>query len=221
MDHYNIIDEFGKKDIFEGEVAIFQGKSCCVVGNSGSVLDKDNGKFIDECDFVIRINLSKTDGFEQHVGSKTNLRFLNQHPFHSLLNPKGAEGHKENFPEFEVDFLIKLKNQTIVNTDRVRMTKENLDKITENNCKIINLNSVLLDKLYRCSPRPTTGFVSLITAISYFDDVYATGFDFYVDPEREHYFEKVISYDRSKVHNIQLEKKIFLELVDQGKIKSI
>jgi beta-1,6-galactosyltransferase len=51
--------------------------SCAVVGNSGILLNSNNGKLIDGHEFVIRINNAPTDPYAQHVGSKTSLSFIN------------------------------------------------------------------------------------------------------------------------------------------------
>lgn len=52
-------------------------RSCAVVGNSGSLLDKQYGSRIDAHEAVIRLNNARIAGFEKHVGSKTTLSFLN------------------------------------------------------------------------------------------------------------------------------------------------
>ena len=45
----------------------------CVVGNGASALNKPNGKFIDKCDIVVRMGHFITNGYEQYVGSKTDI----------------------------------------------------------------------------------------------------------------------------------------------------
>eukprot|EP00249_Psilotum_nudum_P009498 c21974_g1_i1 orf=81-1133(+) len=51
--------------------------SCAVVGNSGILLQRRLGGFIDSHEMVIRLNNAKTGGFERFVGSKTTLAFVN------------------------------------------------------------------------------------------------------------------------------------------------
>ena len=54
-------------------------ESCAVVGNAGSVLQSDYGAAIDRHSTVIRFNNAPTEGFEKHVGRKTDFRLLNKH----------------------------------------------------------------------------------------------------------------------------------------------
>ena len=45
----------------------------CIVGNGPSCLNKSNGRFIDSCDVVIRMNDCVVDGYEKHIGSKVDV----------------------------------------------------------------------------------------------------------------------------------------------------
>lgn len=51
---------------------------CALVGNSGISMFYKNGKRIDEHDAVIRFNIGPTKGFEDFVGRKTTVRFVNR-----------------------------------------------------------------------------------------------------------------------------------------------
>lgn len=48
-------------------------KTLVIVGNGGSTLNKKNGKFIDSCDVVIRIKKFTINGFEEFVGTRTDI----------------------------------------------------------------------------------------------------------------------------------------------------
>ena len=78
-----------------------------VVGNSPSLLDYEYGEQIDSFTKVIRCNYCHTDGFEKHVGSKTNIwvTSINEkktlkrdrgvlEQFNEHLTIKGKEGDK-------------------------------------------------------------------------------------------------------------------------------
>ena len=45
----------------------------CIIGNSKSILKQKNGSKIDSFDTVVRINTFKIEGFEKHVGTKTDI----------------------------------------------------------------------------------------------------------------------------------------------------
>jgi len=53
-------------------------KTCALIGNSGHLLFKKYGQFIDQHEAVVRFNRLSTQGkYSPHVGSKTTLRVLN------------------------------------------------------------------------------------------------------------------------------------------------
>ncbi|NDB56776.1 hypothetical protein EB169_13235, partial [archaeon] len=54
-------------------------KRCAVVSNSGSLLDKSYGELIDSHDVIIRCNRTVIEGYEKFVGSRTDIRLLNNH----------------------------------------------------------------------------------------------------------------------------------------------
>ncbi|KAG6552862.1 hypothetical protein Mapa_005517 [Marchantia paleacea] len=58
-------------------------KTCAVVGNSGILLNRTFGDFIDSHDMVMRLNNAKLLGFEKHVGTKTTLSFVNSNIYHA------------------------------------------------------------------------------------------------------------------------------------------
>lgn len=57
-------------------------RTCAVVGNSGILLNSENGKLIDSHEAVIRLNNARTRSFERNVGSKTTISFVNSNILH-------------------------------------------------------------------------------------------------------------------------------------------
>jgi len=51
-------------------------RSCAVVSNSGMLIDRGLGSFIDSHDLIFRFNFAPTKGYEKDVGSKTHVRFV-------------------------------------------------------------------------------------------------------------------------------------------------
>ena len=52
-------------------------RTCALVGSSPDLLQENLGPLIDNHDMVVRFNGAVTKGFENHVGSKTDLRLIN------------------------------------------------------------------------------------------------------------------------------------------------
>ncbi|XP_070564082.1 alpha-2,8-sialyltransferase 8B-like isoform X2 [Ptychodera flava] len=75
-------------------------KSCAIVGASGILLNSRCGREIDGHDFVMRINLAPTAGFEKDVGGRTNLTAVNNIVMHRvrryLSNPDDEVQKKRN-----------------------------------------------------------------------------------------------------------------------------
>ena len=63
------------------------------------------GEEIDSHDYVVRFNLSRTDGYEKHTGSKTNFRVISGKSF----------GYIDN-PGYEEDVILISSNNVRVNT---------------------------------------------------------------------------------------------------------
>merc|ERR1719316_2082149 len=64
---------------YEGDECLAFKQSCAVVGSSGHLLNSTLGQEIESHDVVIRINAAPTGKFSKDVGSRTDVRFINQH----------------------------------------------------------------------------------------------------------------------------------------------
>ncbi|XP_027346901.1 beta-1,6-galactosyltransferase GALT29A-like [Abrus precatorius] len=67
--------------------------SCAVVGNSGILLNRDYGSVIDAHEFVIRLNNARVDHFENKVGKKTSVSFVNSNILHLCARRAGCFCH--------------------------------------------------------------------------------------------------------------------------------
>ncbi|KAM7272239.1 hypothetical protein ACFE04_026902 [Oxalis oulophora] len=68
-------------------------KSCAVVGNSGILLRTEYGKLIDSHEIVIRLNNARIERYEQNVGAKTNISFINSNILHLCGRRDGCYCH--------------------------------------------------------------------------------------------------------------------------------
>ncbi|XP_027149316.1 beta-1,6-galactosyltransferase GALT29A-like [Coffea eugenioides] len=68
-------------------------KSCAVVGNSGILLKTAYGKLIDSHEVVIRLNNARIGSFENKVGKKTNISFVNSNILRLCARREGCYCH--------------------------------------------------------------------------------------------------------------------------------
>lgn len=220
------IDDFLNKfdfDIIDPGI-IGEKKSCVIVGNSSNVLSNKNGKFIDSLDCIIRFNHAKVEGFEDYVGSRTDIRFINVHTIASakkFLNGE-ADERKDIFTGWTDDYIFNLKNQILVNRHPCFIDNIIYSRLEENNTFLHTINSHITS-LESPSHPFTTGFIGLLVALRFFNDIYFTGYDFYQKEDLEknaHYFEVVYDNDR-ECHDLMLEKSVFEYLEKIERIKRL
>ena len=221
MDFIQIIDHFKRNPVLSQIHSLnLEGKKkCCVLGNSGSVLESEKGEEIDSMDFIIRNNFGPTKGYEKYVGSKTDLRVVNIHGFVYLYDMEHREKVKEKFPEEDFEFLLKIKNETVVDRHNIGI-KSGREVFDSNRNKLLRMSDEFIKLESTLGKNLTTGLVSILIACSLFDEVYIHGFDFYSSNYPEHYFEKSIPYARNS-HNLGEEKNIFNTLLEINIIKKI
>ncbi|KAF8116209.1 hypothetical protein N665_0020s0062 [Sinapis alba] len=76
-----------------GVVSPSRYSSCAVVGNSGTLLNSLYGELIDNHEIVIRLNNAKTQRFENKVGSKTSISFINSNILHQCARRERCHCH--------------------------------------------------------------------------------------------------------------------------------
>ena len=201
-------------------------KTCAVVGNSGIVLNEKHGALIDSHDFVIRFNLAPTEGYEEHVGTKTSLRIVNCHMFNSLL-PNSSKDNEETFSKFDPDYALKIKNENVLIKNNVNpmVFAPVFELMKQNGCTVNILDPKIIETVseelkLKASIEPSNGMIGTFLAMSLFKEVSCFGFSFYDDPwETKHYYEDMKPYDQSVVHNFTEERDWLLDLVEKKQIR--
>jgi hypothetical protein len=176
------------KYMYKNNINPFKDKvdSVAIVGNSSCLLDSTYGKKIDKHDKVVRFNLAKTYGYEDNVGSKTDIRLLGK----NLLFQEKNEIiiHRFNKPEYlkyNVDNKVFGKNYYAFSKDFME------------HCKVV------LGKLY--TGIPSSGFCGVLIGLLISKEVYLYGFD--ID-KKYHYFDD-IDFRNEKGHNFNNEYKFY------------
>ena len=100
--------ETNKKIIYVSPSLHING-SVAIVGSSGSLLNKNYGKFIDTFDNVIRFNRAEvSETYKDHIGLKTTLRVVNNHVFDNI------DISKYGYTNSPKNFVKKLRNTNIL-----------------------------------------------------------------------------------------------------------
>jgi len=211
-------------DIFiKNEKNINFGGSCALVGNSGNLLDQENGNIIDSHDFVIRCNEARTEGYEKYTGSKTDIRIVNSHMFHAIIEDAAyIERMQKIFSKFERFFLYQLKNENIIVKNGVEYWQfiNVISQLKQQNNNVIFINPSFYQAcLSKLSNHPTTGFIGLMVALKYFTEINCFGFSFFEEEDwsKKHYYEEIKPYDMSS-HTFDKERQIFYQLQNDKKI---
>ena len=199
----------------------YKGKKCIVIGNGGSVIENEMGEEIDKFDIIVRNNLARYEGFENYVGSRTDIRFVSHKVFGNILDTNEYSAYdKDYIPTSEKHHLI-IRSAGNIGS----MLPGFLININGGN----NIFSVLdidynryLDKLASSHHLCTVGFSSVLTMLDLGCDVTIYGMDFYDSTKKHHYFEEnAESIKRSHNHSIKQEHDYIENLVKIGKIKKL
>ena len=197
------------------ELNFIKNKRVAIVGSSGILLNTEFGQEIDDHDVVVRFNVAKTDGYEKHVGSRTDIRVMNGHTWAGTTS-------KDIFPEFDDKFTSKLRDTTLIikgdyNDNQKKLGHQNTHP--SNAIIIIDVPFLLsCARAVKSKSIPTCGIITIILLSELTDKLDCYGFNFYRDNWCDkHYWEKINEYDQGKHHDISTEI-TFLSKLNDDKI---
>lgn len=173
-----------------------------VIGNGPSVFSKKTGDFINNVSTVIRINKFYTEGFEQYVGTKTDIWAVNM----GYLFDNSITWDKPRPQPKTVIFapysITEYKNYTDCQKIKLKSNEELCD---------INV-SKQMDKYYdkKRSIWPSTGLYCLMQ----YNPCYIIGFDNFLS--NQHHYGDDDSF--FKHHNGNFEKEFVYNMVKEKKV---
>tara|TARA_S200002703_G_scaffold158139_1_gene167736 strand:- start:3166 stop:3795 length:630 start_codon:yes stop_codon:yes gene_type:complete len=187
---------------------LMKGKTCAVVSNSGDLVNYEYGKLIDEHDVVIRCNWSLINGYEKHVGTRTDIRFSCIH-LARLINDFDSWSkdvhYNKCFPSWS-----SLTVEELIYDDEVIILQPNANSFKNgissrlNGNEVYSLNDLGTGGILDYSGTNLgTGIIAILFASSFFENVSCFCFDFF-KKSKEHYYEKV-NTDISVSHNHEYE----------------
>ncbi|XP_066569594.1 CMP-N-acetylneuraminate-beta-galactosamide-alpha-2,3-sialyltransferase 2 [Amia ocellicauda] len=193
---------------------------CAVVGNSGNLRGASYGPLIDGHNFIMRINLAPTLGYEEDAGSRTT---------HHFMYPESAKNLPTNVSFVLVPFktLDLLWITSALSTGQIRFTyapvKQFL-RVDKDKVQIYNpaFFKYIHDRWTRHHGRyPSTGMLVLFFALHVCDEVNVFGFGADSRGNWHHYWEQnryAGEFRKTGVHDADYEAQIISSLAKAGKI---
>jgi len=188
--------------------------SILIVANGPSTKQFKYGNYINQFPVVARINNFVINGFENNIGSKTDV---------------WCNGANQNLDKKEnlFDRIIVFIPPEILNrkgTEIHTRIKKRLG-IDFNSYDLISEKDMIIFENQSGSKRLTTGTNTILWAMTQYENVVIHGFDFFQNG-KEHYFDSGIKswifnqkwFKKGSKHNHKQEKKYIIELLNNKKI---
>jgi hypothetical protein len=204
---------------------IFSGKSVAIVGPADSAYDEEYGDYIDQFDYVIRINKAITTWEPENqkfIGSRTDILL---HSFNETELTGGGPLNFKLFRKHNIQYVLNGKNNLINYRHIFNVYKKYL---TFNRIYILEKIKFLNCQRLFDGFSPTNGFRALhMMMTSRPKKIFITGFTFYKTPYadgyRDQFKDVAINLEhlkKSGVHDPDLEYSMFLMLLknNEGKV---
>ncbi|XP_042632185.1 CMP-N-acetylneuraminate-beta-galactosamide-alpha-2,3-sialyltransferase 1-like [Cyprinus carpio] len=193
-------------------------RTCAVIGNSGNLKGSHYGHHIDLHDFVIRINMGPTKGYENDVGSKTTHRFL--YPESAMDVDNSTSLVLSPFKILDMEWLI----SAFTTKNITRTYKEVRPSVNANRQKVMILHPAFIKYVHETwllkrAKYPSTGFLAIIFALHVCDQVSTFGFGADQYGNWYHYFEKTSHNIRTGAHSGSFEFDTMMQLYLENKIQ--
>lgn len=182
--------------------------SVAIVGSSDKLLKIKHGTNIDSFNHVLRFNRAPTEGFEEHVGSKTTMRIVNGHVFMS-----------RPFIRWEEDetFVKKLRNTKLILARDPHLISQR-DKAIDPSIELYTIKNSLNAYFEPKVMLPTVGLMGIILMVLSGIRPIVYGWSITIDEPMSHYFNKR-SPTTSNYHKWELEISLINELINDNKIE--
>lgn len=196
---------------------IFQGKRIAIVGPADSAFGTQKGKFIDDFDWVVRVNRSPylvdSGLHREDIGTRTDVLF---HSFYENDESGGGVLDLKMYSKQGLKYLINPRNNRLGFNNTLVFYRKYLK-----NFPVFTLPKDLHKQIiggFEVS-RPTIGYMALMTLLyTDFQELYITGFTFYRTDFGPGYRDHIRGKEEAKkfiqkmgIHEIELEYKTIAE----------
>jgi hypothetical protein len=209
--------ETNKKIIYVSPSLHING-SVAIVGSSGSLLNKNYGKFIDTFDNVIRFNRAEvSEKYKDHTGLKTTLRVVNNHVFDNV------DISKYGYTNSPKNFVKKLRNTNILYMGPDEEPWKRRKKNTHKSNNLFRFDYSQLEKLkhdigIKTDKNLQIGTIMIALCVFSNQKPNLFGFDL-VKTNRTHYYENRPSKPNYQVHSPDLEIEAIKKLASKSNLK--
>lgn len=188
---------------------IWDARKLCIVGNGPSALKSKRGEMIDSCDRVIRMNDFVLEGYEEFIGSKTDVWFtgLGAQQLKREQAPCKRLFYYTHKRHNDVEALLseKLGRNIDLLVHAIKGTRYEKHVYDQEGNKRVEANTwscytpESIKKTYGLQTLPSTGFAAVAMAVEnkaqkklYDQEIVVTGFDAKTtgDDELSHYFNR-------------------------------
>ncbi len=202
--------------------SIFKDKTIAIIGPADSAYQEENGKYIDNFDYVIRLNkaiVNWDNTKEKYIGTKTDILI---HSFQENVDTGGGKLDFDLFDEKGVQFVINAKYnylglRTIFNFYKKYLSSRKVYVLSKKT--YVNCNKYFKNK------KPTNGFRALSMVFGGKPKkIFITGFTFFKTPYIDGYRDSlgkdlvVLRNNEKKrgLHDPDYEFQIFLKFLKQS-----
>ncbi|XP_078697585.1 alpha-2,8-sialyltransferase 8B-like [Branchiostoma floridae x Branchiostoma belcheri] len=216
-------------------------KTCALVGNGGILTDSLCGAEIDSRDYVIRFSLAPVSGYEEDVGTKTNLTVMNVQIIYRVVQSQKLISTRNVYSPR----LKRLNGTTFLffsNAYEKRLLFKQFFRAVQANKISVTVNYVspksdvksILRKIFPGLSRHlgtvmTTGLTAVIAATNFCDEIFLYGYYPYRTAPRGdrtlryHYYpdDYIQPVVMDKIHNFTTEYLILKELEKRGVVTLI
>ncbi|KAJ3707600.1 hypothetical protein LUZ61_011305 [Rhynchospora tenuis] len=202
--------------------------SCAVVGNSGILLKSENGELIDSHEIVIRLNNARISGYRRHVGSKTNISFINSNILHLCARRRGCFCHPYGEDVSIIMYVcqaVHFLDQTICNESKrapAQVTDARFDLLCMRLVKYYSLKRFVREtgkmpeewskKHDEMMFHYSSGMQAIMLAVGICDKVSIFGFGKSVDAKHHYHTNQKAELD---LHDYEAEYELYSDLVER------
>ena len=226
INHINGLQAFHQKvENFDSKKE-FKGKKVAVIGAADTIYNKENGKYIEEFDIIVRVNRAPHSwkaSDEKFLGKRIDILY---HSFFENDKSGGGKIDQKLFKNFGIRKIVNPNNNKIGRTAQLNFYKRHGSYLTTyllSKDQSENIYDRFKGKL------PTIGFYALASALlAETKELYISGFSFfrtgYVDGYRDDLNNAKANkkhIETQNLHDPDLEWFVFIEILKDSPSKKI